>query len=511
MSKSFIVRVLVVLALLVAAGCSLIYDSSGFDTGSASDAGTLKIIVADVSVVQNSEATFPVSIVRPPGFDDTVKLTFSAVPGCSFGDAAIPIGQSTTTVKVNASKDATQTVTTVTVTAIGKLSGQAPFKLDVRGAPGTLDGAFGTGGIVAGPDPVIDVRDVAVQPDGKILVLGGTATQYTTLWRFRADGSLDDTFGVGGVAGFDTFPGLGTRMALQDGKIVTTTGGSPSSYVVRFGGDGKVDTTFGTSGMFTIQQMSASAIYARPDGKVMIGGKSSLGPMVVVQLQGQGKPDGTFADAGFVGSPTGSPASVNGIFAPSATGMIVGRGLSDAGVGQLLVGEVQQTGTISMSESGSDASVVAISNVAPFGDGGSAFVVGTTFGVTNRISLGRILETGNNFYLDKAFGSGGGFLSVGDNANATGAGVVVDGNDVYMCGTIGAQVLVVKANTSGTRDGKFGTNNPPNGASSFPLATTTISVAGCVLSNGKLVVVAKEVDNGSQPKVNRLTLLRIWP
>ena len=73
------------------------------------------------------------------------------------------------------------------------------FALIRYNSNGTLDPAFGKGGIVS-----IDIRNgddqvsaVAIQADGKIVVAGYSNTDFA-LARFRENGTLDAAFGTGG-------------------------------------------------------------------------------------------------------------------------------------------------------------------------------------------------------------------------------------------------------------------------------------------------------------------------
>ena len=79
-------------------------------------------------------------------------------------------------------------------------------------APGDLDPTFGSGGkvfsTVTGMDPT---RGMALQPDGKIIivgsVLGADSTQDFLVIRLNADGTRDTQFGTNGVVRvpFDDF------------------------------------------------------------------------------------------------------------------------------------------------------------------------------------------------------------------------------------------------------------------------------------------------------------------
>jgi uncharacterized delta-60 repeat protein len=106
-------------------------------------------------------------------------------------------------------------------------------------------------------------RSVVVQPDGKILVAGfagSGGSQEFALARYNPDGTLDAGFGSGGSVltnlGGDA---LANSVALTpDGKIIVAGSVAPSAFssasnfaLVRYNGDGSIDTTFGTGGIVT--------------------------------------------------------------------------------------------------------------------------------------------------------------------------------------------------------------------------------------------------------------------
>ena len=94
---------------------------------------------------------------------------------------------------------------------------------------GTLDKTFGAGGKVQTNFPGLAAvaSSVAIQPDGKIVVAGGAFPLFTFLGnfelvRYNSDGSLDSSFGNGGIV-TTNFPqgSYAFDVALQtDGKII---------------------------------------------------------------------------------------------------------------------------------------------------------------------------------------------------------------------------------------------------------------------------------------------------
>jgi len=99
------------------------------------------------------------------------------------------------------------------------------MKYDVNGQPVT---SFGTNGsVITGDVPYTTANAVALQADGKILMTGSTgdlqpANNDWALWRFKADGSPDNTFGTNGLTTTDFFGGSDEALgiALFQNKII---------------------------------------------------------------------------------------------------------------------------------------------------------------------------------------------------------------------------------------------------------------------------------------------------
>jgi uncharacterized delta-60 repeat protein len=138
----------------------------------------------------------------------------------------------------------------------GLISGVFGGALVARYHPdGTLDATFGTGGLVLGPG---GGRALAIQADGRIVVAGNVyvpPTVLVSLARYTANGILDPTFGVGGTTvtnfGADTHT---RKMGLQpDGKIVLTAWtmwpAPPGFRVARYTADGILDPAFAQGGI----------------------------------------------------------------------------------------------------------------------------------------------------------------------------------------------------------------------------------------------------------------------
>ena len=158
---------------------------------------------------------------------------------------------------------------------------------------GTLDPSFnGTGKatIDFGGGITSATYDVAVQADGKTVVAGQAwkgGSSYTALSRFNTDGTLDRTFGPNrsGVVMTQMNGGSYARdMAIQpDGKIVLVGGaGSAGCAVWRFNTDGTLDNTFDRDGKVTFKFHDASwanSVALQKDGKIVVAGGDYEDPL----------------------------------------------------------------------------------------------------------------------------------------------------------------------------------------------------------------------------------------
>lgn len=122
-------------------------------------------------------------------------------------------------------------------------------------ANGTLDGSFGTSGVVLYDIPSGDIDHglgVAIQADGQIVVAGNAGNEVLVMRLNGSDGSLDTTFG-GGEGYVTTAIGedaTATAVAIQpaDQMIVVAGYSDLSAFIARYDVDGNLDITFGGSG-----------------------------------------------------------------------------------------------------------------------------------------------------------------------------------------------------------------------------------------------------------------------
>ena len=179
-----------------------------------------------------------------------------------------------------------------------------------------LDPSFWGGGLVTsdhgGGDEVVDL---ALQPDGRIVAVGGGMNSETgyggfNLVRHLPDGGLDESFGVSGVVATNVDPaGLGahpTAMALRpDGRILVAgrVGRSTGGYapvLVSYLPDGTLDGSFGVDGrLYPDIGAGVADMVMFPDGAVLLA-LDGADPVVLARLRPDGEPDPSFGDGGLV-------------------------------------------------------------------------------------------------------------------------------------------------------------------------------------------------------------------
>jgi uncharacterized delta-60 repeat protein len=165
---------------------------------------------------------------------------------------------------------------------------------------GSLDTSFnGTGKVTTAFGPGDDrAFAVAVQPDGKTVAAGfsfnGINNDFA-LVRYNADGSLDTGFNGTGKVTTAIGPGADEARGLvvqPDGKLVVAGGswnGSQGVFALaRYNPNGSLDTSFNGTGKVMTTAIgfydSGLALELQPDGKLVMAGTSSKGPNWVFAL-----------------------------------------------------------------------------------------------------------------------------------------------------------------------------------------------------------------------------------
>ncbi|WP_345327120.1 Calx-beta domain-containing protein [Novipirellula rosea] len=185
----------------------------------------------------------------------------------------------------------------ILVAGLATVNGQRDFAVARLLPDGTVDTSFGTNGVaITDTGAVVETaRDVVIQSDGRIVVTGYTfaiGASDMVVMRYEADGTLDTTFGSGGIAITDLG---GDELAFgsvidADGKITIAgytvpslaTGGNNNFALVRYLANGTLDTSFDSDGIVTTdfgasRRDSAFAIALQNNGKVVAAGLTDNG------------------------------------------------------------------------------------------------------------------------------------------------------------------------------------------------------------------------------------------
>lgn len=341
-------------------------------------------------------------------------------------------------------------------------SGAAEPNGGVCGTPGALDPTFGNGGKVTTAGPLISAMDVAIQPDGKIIAVGGSQgpTSDVAVVRYNASGSLDAGFGAGGIVMMD-FGGYDYAHAVavqSDGKIVVAgfTGMPTAPYdflVLRYNSNGTLDTSFGTGGKVVTDISDsdwASSIAIQTDGKILVAGAADLNEspfgetLAIVRYDPNGVPDGTFGTNGKVLTPTG-PYSFPAVAIDTAGKIVAASGNT----------------IVRLYANGSSDQAFGVGGRATYNYVGARAVAIQADG---RIVIAgglyfRVARLNADGTPDTAFGPTGlGYISIEDLGYVDAYAVViqVDGR-IVVAGEIGGDFGLVRYNPNGTRDMSFGT------------------------------------------------------
>ena len=352
-----------------------------------------KIVVAGVTLIAGVEKFALVRYDQGGGLDTsfggTGKVTTSF--GTTHADAlAVALQSDGKTIAAGYTRDGFQT----------------DFALARYNSDGSLDSSFDADGLVTtdfGGHGSI-AYSVAVQPDGKILVAGSNLGDFA-LARYNTDGSLDGTFGVGGLATADIAASDGALdMVVQsDGKILLVGySGQTSMYdmaLARFNPDGTLDANFDGDGVVVTdfgRDDFAHDVVVQADGRIVIAGQSGdlgvtpfkfalvgliPGELAIARYNADGGLDATFDTDGMVTTALGHGADAATGVALQSDGKILAGGSSFNGSDyDFAVLRYDSTGSLDPTF-GSEGGVILLP-VTSFDDIGRAMVLDADDGIT---------------------------------------------------------------------------------------------------------------------------------
>ena len=408
---------------------------------------------------------------------------------------------------------------------------------------GKLDPTFGVAGVFTNSLGTL-LTVAAVESDGKIVV-GGEISPEAAVVRLNTNGTLDSTFGTGGAVSI-SFPGddfggaqvIG--LAIQsDGKIVAAIsnfqqGFGPLFILARLNVNGSLDTTFGSGGIVETQVgpsggsfgAVASVLALQPDGKILLAGLNSEltgASGALARYDASGQLDNTFGNGGVAATLLAAPTAIalqpDGKILLAAGGNVVGFGSAAPPVSLAqvagIISRYNANGSLdtSFGISGQAASAVVAGAMAVQTGGGCSsdckILVGgtvvTSLSINNGNGIGFGLARFNsNGSVDTNFGQGGAvatsFSLNATQPNASLFALALQSNgDIVAAGSVvtsapfspqTADFALARYTSNGGLDSSFGLG----GKVTTAFGNNQASIYGLALeSDGKIVAVGTSI------------------
>jgi len=385
------------------------------------------------------------------------------------------------------------------------------FQSIVGPLPGNLDPTFHSDGIVTTyiGGQYYNLGKIAVQPDGRLVAVG---TYYPDSFssalvvRYLADGTLDPTFGTGGVLTFrwgqET---TGNDVTIQpDGKIIFV-GGARNTYneqhflTVRLNADGTPDTSFSGDGIAPVQIYGGDgiALLVQPDGKIVISGRST-GPageqFTLLRLNANGAVDTAFGTSGWAKTYWGTMDWALDVVRQDDGKLVAIGACTINWVMNFAVARFNSTGTLDTSF-GTDGKVKTMVGVGPNGGragfvqpDGKIVVVGNSNSADNLREYTGIARYNSNGTPDATFDGDGQYVttvrSVSYDTVLQKDGRIVTAGHVYNSLTTRNDLAVFRFNPNGSPDNSFGTG----GYITTPIGDSSLATAAALQKDGKIVL-----------------------
>lgn len=382
-------------------------------------------------------------------------------------------------------------------------------------SPGTLDPTFGSNGLVTTDVNGYDVAtDVAIQNDGKIIIVGGNNNDGVMV-RYNTDGTLDASFGNSGII-TETLgvPYPFSGIALSGSKILVVgkadNVGNQDFALLRYNAsDGSLDTTFDGDGIVLDDVSSGGVDWAyslavQPDNKIVVVGESGSG-IAVVRYTADGVRDNSFGNNGLVSLNEDKALDV----ALQTDGKIV---VAVKGITEFTTIRLNINGTLDTSFDGD--------GIARTDFGGAGFE--TAYGVAIQTD-GKIVSVGSSKVnagssdfdfdmavtrlnidgsIDTSFGTNGIVLYGPDSLDEASDVAIGTGDKIIVVG-YAPGFTVLQYNSDGTLDNNFGNQGvvsvPGSRGHSLALQTDHKIVAAGYVSNADLDFLTVRLEGAGLP------------
>lgn len=362
--------------------------------------------------------------------------------------------------------------------------------------PGSLDTTFGTGGSVATHlNVTATLYDMAIQPDGKIVVVGitfepGGVQNTGMVARFNLNGTLDTSFDGNGFINSVLMKEVNAVEILPDGKIMVggyRNIGNDQFCVARLNSDGSLDTSFDGDGIAITSVGMGSTVHSisvLPDGKIIAVGDTALTDFsnfdyALVKYKTDGSLDTTFGTNGRVATELGSTE-----FAYDSAILANGKIIVVGDYRDALSNQKWAT----ILRYNADGSLDTT-----FGTNGKVFKSAATDANAKRVAIqtdGKIIIVGDGIQPSRYNSDGTPDISFNTPAWFYTRSVAIqsDGKILVGGGDAPNSYAVIRYNTDGTPDTGFGSGGKINVAT----VVTAISIA----PDGKFVVGGTRLNSG---------------
>ena len=393
------------------------------------------------------------------------------------------------------------------------------------GQAGSLDPTFGTNGIFTATTVRLFAAAVAIQTDGKIVVAGGAVANNNfadTLIRLNPNGTLDTTFGSGGIVTIEPAGGFFALVIQPNGEIVAAGEGPTVNnaivQVARFKTNGSLDPSFGSGGITTTGAIpftpfnATGALALQPNGEILVAASN---PGVMARFTTSGQLDTTFGTGGVANLTNGGPslAETAGpcptrIAVQTSGTILVAAGVHSPTPGALagIISRYNSNGSLDTTfGAGGQVASVASASALLLQSNGKIVVAGTLTSkiavppAINDVGFG-IVRYSANGAIDSTFGTGGvAVADFGATFPLSGAfALAIQSNgDLVAGGAAGAQPTggntssfgLARFTSAGVLDTTFGTGGEVT--TTFDNAPPAVSfVTGLAIqSDGKIVAV----------------------
>lgn len=377
------------------------------------------------------------------------------------------------------------------------LPGAGELALIKLNTDGSLNGSFGTAGIatvdaVENASPTYS--KIELQSDGKFIV-GGTRSadgfsndDSVLVVRINADGTIDHTYATNGVLSFDPGPAgyhQFSDMAIQpDGKIIVSGYGSTESnfnysHITRININGTKDNGFGMNGVLYLHSASTGfgstgQISLQADGKVLVAGfaKNASGnyAISVARLTTAGMLDAGFDGDGIALLQVNNYGSYGIAPLQQADGKIVLAGFAGNGDAfSTTIGRFTATGQTDNTINAGSTAIAYIGSGTSYEEGQNILVQpdqkiiairSRSNGFSYNIGLSRHFTNG---ILDNSFGvNGRTVIDLPGYSNNTFSSLLSNGKIMAVSDVedvvAGRRIGLLRFNTNGFPDSSFGTN-----------------------------------------------------